>query len=66
MCEYCETKKPIMSVHHLHTQICIDGAHRTITWRFDDVVDKETTVQYGEINFCPMCGRNLHEGAKDA
>lgn len=62
MCEHCDPYK----------EIWIDGkcGNACITKDAELVVfpdtDFEVCATEIKINYCPMCGRNLHEGAKDA
>lgn len=65
MCEYCEKFKDnkfklLMENGRLDASLFIDGEHSRIFWRLNGFRNG-TLFAYVDINYCPMCGRNLKE-----
>jgi hypothetical protein len=54
MCEYCEQKDKYGYSKEIMSEVCIVNGEKlsVVTYGFEECVD---------INYCPMCGRNLRE-----
>ena len=59
MCEYCEKPNKTIVSHMIGVSAFV-GAGRLFL-RFDDEELDITLVTRANINYCPMCGRNLSE-----
>lgn len=69
MCEYCEKFadnqfKLVANNRPIDASLFIDGKRSRLFWRVNHV-HGGTLLAYAEINYCPMCNRNLREATDD-
>lgn len=75
-CPYCHSEKPLMKTNDddivIYIANSLDSEPLTLIYDFSSmaITDEEFMIapfgrRVRSINFCPMCGRPLNEGAND-
>lgn len=67
MCEYCDEEKleyikPIRKIDGI--DLCVDGSTLNLTLEYMLFGSGEDIEIWYEINYCPMCGRDLRGDAE--
>lgn len=60
-CVFCHNAEPLTDTNNDNVLIYVDASDSSTPQIYGQDVDDDGTFGSGGINYCPICGRNLHE-----